>query len=91
MARAQSVDPKVLRYGEHLSQECSSCHRRDGMDNGIPSILGMKADEFIETIKYYQAGARTNAAMVSVAQSLDDEQIKALAAFYASLPVAKKK
>ncbi len=90
-ARAQSVDPKVVRYGEHLSSECASCHRRDGTDNGIPSIIGMKSAEFAETIKFYQTGARSNAAMVSVAQSLDDDQIKALAAFYEQLPVPKKK
>jgi cytochrome c len=90
-ALAQATDPKVIRYGEHLSQECTTCHRRDGVDNGIPSIIGMKADEFTETFKYYQTGARTNAAMVSVAQSLDDQQIKALAAFYASLPPPPKK
>lgn len=83
---ASAADPKQLRYGEHLSQECSSCHRRDGVDNGIPSILGMKADHFVETLKYYQSGARTNAVMVSVARSLDEEQMRALAAYYESLP-----
>lgn len=89
-AAAQSPDQKRLRYGEHLSQECSTCHRRDGVDNGIPSILGMKVDDFVETFRFYQAGTRTNPAMVSVAQSLDDEQVQALAAFYASLPVTKR-
>lgn len=81
-----TTDPKVLRYGEHLSQECSTCHRRDGVDNGIPSIVGMKAADFIETFKFYRDGTRTNPAMVSVAQSLDDDQVQALAAFYETLP-----
>lgn len=81
-----TTDPKVLRYGEHLSQECSTCHRRDGVDNGIPSILGMKAADFIETFKFYRDGTRTNPAMVSVAQSLDDDQVQALAAYYETLP-----
>lgn len=78
-------DARLVRYGEHLSQECTACHRRDGVDNGIPSILGMPAEDFIETLKYYQSGARDNPAMVSVAKSLDDEQVKALAAYFATL------
>ncbi|MEQ1711421.1 MAG: c-type cytochrome [Hyphomicrobium sp.] len=87
-ARADAA--KLVRYGEHLSQECTACHRRDGVDNGIPSILGMKAEDFEETLKFYKTGARENPAMVSVAQSLDDDQVKALAAYFASLPLPGK-
>lgn len=83
---AAADQAKLVRYGEHLSQECTTCHRRDGVDNGIPSIVGMKADDFEETLKYYRNGSRDNPAMVSVAQSLDDDQVKALAAFFATLP-----
>ncbi len=87
-ARADTA--KLVRYGEHLSQECTTCHRRDGVDNGIPSILGMKSEDFEETLKYYKTGARDNPAMVSVAQSLDDDQIKALGAYFATLVPAGK-
>lgn len=83
---ARADNAKLVRYGEHLSQECTTCHRRDGVDNGIPSILGMKPEDFEETLKYYKTGARENPAMVSVAQSLDDDQIKALGAYFATLP-----
>ncbi|NKB16314.1 MAG: hypothetical protein HC774_04690 [Sphingomonadales bacterium] len=79
---------KLIRYGEHLSQECTTCHRRDGVDNGIPSILGMNIEEFVATLKYYQTGARSNPAMMSVAQSLDDQQIEALASYFATLTPA---
>jgi cytochrome c553 len=85
-ASALAGDEKIIRYGEHLSQECTSCHRRDGVDNGIPSLLGMRPADFRETLKYYQSGARENPAMVSVAQSLDDDQITALATYFATLP-----
>jgi cytochrome c553 len=80
------ADERQVAYGRHLAQECTSCHRIDGVDNGIPSIIGQDAEAFADTIRFYQSGARTNAAMVSVAQSLDEEQIKALAAYYAGLP-----
>ena len=90
-AAAQTGDAKLIRYGEHLSQECTSCHRRDGVDNGIPSIFGLKTSEFSELMGYYQSGARPNPAMVSVAKSLDDGQIMALAAYFATLPKPPKK
>ncbi len=82
-----SGDPaKAIAYGKHLSQECASCHRHDGVDNGIPSIIGWDAAAFRETLGYYKEGSRPNPVMVSVAQSLETDQIEALAAYYASLP-----
>lgn len=75
----------LMALGRHLAQECASCHRTDGSDNGIPSIVGLEADYFIETIGFYRRGERSNPAMVSVAQSLDDEQIKALSLYFGSL------
>ena len=89
-ARSQTSDPRKISYGRHLAQECTACHRIDGTDNGIPSIVGQDPAYFAETIGFYKTGARTTQVMVSVAQSLDDGQVAALAAYYASLPKAKK-
>jgi cytochrome c553 len=44
------------------------------------------ADRFTKTLEFYRTGERTNPVMVSVVKSLDDTQIRALAAYYASLP-----
>lgn len=85
-----AADPKVLAFGQHLAGECSGCHRIDGVDNGIPSITGWDGEEFVATMIFYRNNERTNQAMVSVAQSLDDEQLKALAAYYGSLPKAPR-
>jgi cytochrome c553 len=76
-------DLKAL--GRHLAQECTPCHRLDGADTGIPTIIGLEPDYFIETMSFYKNGRRNNPAMVSVAQSLDDRQIKALALYFATL------
>jgi cytochrome c553 len=80
------ADGKLKDYGRHLSAECTSCHRTDGIDNGIPSITGWSAATFLATMEYYRTGVRTNPAMVSVAQSLDEHQLQALAEYFASLP-----
>ena len=79
-------DAKVLAYGKHLSAECSGCHRIDGVDNGIPSITGWVPGDFIATLDFFKNGSRPNPAMISVARSLDKEQVKALATYYGSLP-----
>jgi cytochrome c553 len=83
---APAGDAKLLAYGRHLSAECSACHRPEGAAAGIPSITGREIQEFIATIGSYRNGERKNPTMVSVAQSLDDDQIKALATYFATLP-----
>ena len=88
---ATADDAKLKSYGRHLAQECTGCHRIDGVDNGIPSILGWDAERFVTTLKFYQTRERPNPVMVSVAKSLDDEQLAALAAYYGSLPKPQPK
>jgi len=88
-ASAAVADP--VAYGRHLSGECTTCHRLDGEDKGIPSITGWKIEDFVNTLGFYKSGERKNPAMNSVAQSLDDEQIAALAAFFATLPKPLKR
>jgi cytochrome c len=75
LAAVADDDAKARSYGRHLAQECTGCHRIDGAATGIPSIIGWDADPV----------------MVSVVKSLDDTQIRALAAYYASLPNPPKK
>ena len=84
-------EARLLSYGRHLAQECTGCHRVDGVDNGIPSIVGWDPGEFTKALEFYRTGARTNPVMVSVAQSLEAEQIRALASYYASLPKPARK
>ena len=69
---AVADDAKLRSYGRHLAQECTGCHRIDGVDNGIPSIVAWDRERFVDDPQFYQAGDRTNPVMVSVAKSLDD-------------------
>lgn len=88
ISQAKSTD-HLMRLGEHLAQECTSCHRIDGKDNGIPSIVGLEPEYFVNSLTFYRDRERTNPIMVSVAESLDEEQIRALALYFGSL--GKKK
>jgi cytochrome c len=89
--QAPAEDAKSVAYGRHLARECTSCHRLDGVNNGIPSIIGWQTDTFVTTLKFYRDGARSNPVMISVASSLSDEQMQALAVFFASVPKPAKK
>lgn len=79
---AEPASDKLMRYGEHLAQECVACHRRDGKDVGIPGIVSMGEGEFVNAMMLYKTGRRKNKVMVSVAGSLDETQIRALAIYF---------
>lgn len=83
-AQAQEAKPDQLAYGKHLSQECTTCHRADTRSATIPPIVGLEVDYFVTTMKFYKSGARTNPVMNSVAATLSEEQLEALAAYLAT-------
>lgn len=82
--------PKVLvdgdpEYGEYLSSQCQTCHQADGSDDGIPSIKGLRPENFYVAIRAYKTKKRPNQVMQTVAGALDEEQMAALAAYFATL------
>jgi cytochrome c len=74
-----------LAYGEYLASECVSCHRMAATDAAIPAIVGLPAQDFVNSLRDYRTGRRSNPVMQNVARSLDNAQIEALAAYFASL------
>lgn len=87
----EGIDPAVLEiagdaeYGEYLASECTTCHQRDGSDQGLPSITGWPAEDFAIAMHAYKADLRDHAVMQMMAKRLDDEEIAALAAWFATL------
>ena len=74
-----------LAYGEYLAAECVTCHRAAVDEGAIPAIVGLPTRYFVSALRDYRAGRRANPVMQNVARSLDDQQIEALAAYFASL------
>ena len=68
-------------YGEYLASECGACHGANA-DGAIPALQALRDEELIAALKAYREGTRTNAVMQSVARSLDDAAIEALAAYF---------
>lgn len=89
--RDPKVSPEVLAlqgdpdYGEYLSGECVTCHRADGGDEGIPSITGWPAEDFVVALHAYRSKHRDNDAMRMVTSRLSDEEIAGLAAYFGGL------
>lgn len=75
-------------YGEYLSSECVACHRRDGQDKGIPSIVGWPPEQFVAVLKSYKTKDRPNQVMQTITGRLSDDDMAALATFYGSLKPA---
>ena len=73
-----------LAYGEYLAGECVACHRA-GADGGIPPINALPAPYFIEALREYRDGERDHALMRTVARSLGNTEMEALAAYFEQL------
>ena len=82
---APPSDAKLRAYGQRLSSECTTCHRIDGADNDMSSIVGWPAEDFVWVLKTYRDGGRTNPEMVSAVRGLNESQIQALARYFGSL------
>src|SRR5690606_27713166 len=72
-------------WGEYLASECQTCHRRDGSDQGIPSITNWPEEDFVVAMHAYKRRLRPHPVMQMMAGRLADEEIAALAAYFATL------
>ncbi len=72
-------------YGAYLAGECTTCHQADGGDRGIPSIFHLPEEDFVIAMHAYKSEQRANPVMQMVAKRLGDEEIAALAAYFASI------
>ena len=74
-----------VAYGEYLASECVTCHRVDGAETAIPNILGWDEASFVAIFDTYRTRERDNDVMQTIASGFDDEQVAALAAYFATL------
>jgi cytochrome subunit of sulfide dehydrogenase len=69
--------------GAQLAAMCAACHRLDGRDKGIPSIVGLSEEQFATAMRAYKSGERSGPIMRTMARSLSDEEIAILARYFA--------
>jgi len=73
-----------VELGRYLSSECTTCHGAAKSDSAIPIIHGLDEIHFVEVIKAYRAKMLPNPVMQTIAGRLRDEEIAALAAYFAT-------
>lgn len=71
-------------YGEYLANECLTCHQAHGSSKGIPPITGWPEQQFVLAMHAYKQKLRPNPVMQMMAGRLADEEIAALAAYFAA-------
>lgn len=73
--------------GATLSLRCTMCHGEKGMSNAnTPNLAGQYAIVVYKQLQDYASGARRNAVMSPMVRGLSDQDMRDLAAYYASLP-----
>ncbi len=87
LAAAVPASAADVAAGKALAEGCAGCHGADGVSQTplTPSLAG-EPDEFTQwQLIYFRGGSRKNEVMQSIAQALDNPQIRNLGAYYASL------
>lgn len=74
--------------GKEKSATCAACHGPEGISQTpqFPNIAGQYEDYLYQSLKDYKSGARNNAIMAGTVATLSDQDMKDLAAYFASLP-----
>ncbi|MEH2496111.1 sulfide dehydrogenase cytochrome subunit [Bradyrhizobium sp. AZCC 1678] len=71
--------------GAQLAAMCASCHRLDGGDGGIPTILGISPEMLTRAMLAYKSRERPSHIMRGIALSLSDEELATVARYLATL------
>jgi cytochrome c553 len=85
---AQAAD---VAAGKEKAEMCAGCHGDNGISQteNIPSLAG-QPDQFIQwQLVYFRAGTRKNEQMQPVVEQLNNEDIRNLGAYFASLAPPK--
>ncbi|MBP6902325.1 MAG: cytochrome c4 [Burkholderiaceae bacterium] len=85
-AAKASAKPDLAKGQEKATQVCAACHTADG-SRGSPAnpiLAGQHADYLVKQLHEFKSGKRANAVMSGMAAPLSEEDIRNVAAFYAS-------
>ena len=88
----QKATDKDTTKGEQLSSACTMCHGEKGISkqpDTTPSLAGQNAAYLINATQGYASGKRQNQNMSKVARELKPEDLKEIAAYFASQPPAQ--
>ena len=75
--------------GRKVMVKCQSCHGTDGLaiEYWSPNIAGQKEDYIVRSLMAYKGGRRMSPMMYGVVQTLSNEDIANVAAYYAAIKI----
>jgi len=69
-----------------LAAACAICHGTDGRSaGGIPALAGMAREDMIRKLNDFRSGAAHATVMHQIAKGYSEDEIRRLAAYFASL------
>ena len=85
-SRSPTPAPGDQAVGRAAAAACNACHGEGGVSaSTTPSLDGQDAQYLADAFRAYKDGSRSDETMKGLAAGLDDNAIKNLSAFYASL------
>jgi cytochrome c553 len=90
-AGGPAADAADIAAGKAKAELCVGCHGESGISTAenIPSLAGQQ-DQFVQwQLVFFRAGTRKNDAMQPIVEQLNNEDIRNLGAYFASLTPPK--
>ncbi|MGZ5201380.1 MAG: c-type cytochrome [Telluria sp.] len=79
------VTPQQVGHGATLALACSMCHGAQGTSPaGTPHLAGQQASSLYKQLRDFQSGHRQSVIMQPMVANLSDQDMRDLAAYYAS-------
>jgi len=76
----------VISRGAAVAQTCVTCHGPDGHSQGaMPSLTTLSAADMIAALRAFRAETRQSTVMHRIARGLNEADITAVAAYFATL------
>jgi cytochrome c553 len=87
-AVAGAAQAQDANLGRNLAAGCAACHGTNGAVRGdtVKPLAGAPADKIIAAFNAFKSGAQPATVMHQIAKGYSDDQLRAMAAFFAAQP-----
>ena len=87
-ASAFAGEPINMDAAKKLAETCQACHGADGNSTAsiYPRLAGQYADYLARALHEYRDGGRVNPIMAVYVETLSDQDIRNLAAYFSAMP-----
>ena len=91
LALAGASHAQDANLGRNLAATCANCHGTNGQVRGdvVKPLAGMPADKIVAAFNDFRSGALPATIMNQIAKGFSDDQVKAIAAYFAAQPAKK--